>query len=189
MQAITLLVAVLVSSVAAHFRVYTPPARVNYSGVPELTFPCGGRPLGDRVDFPIVGGNITGKFGHDGGYGSLSAVVSDVDPKASDFNVNFIDLLGANSSYPNGNFSRAVDFSKVPGAKDGAKVTVQVSIFTGDASKNQTVEAFFGCIDLTLKDNRPAATYVAGSTPAGLYSSAKTVVASTMVALAAIAMF
>ncbi|KAJ3025969.1 UNVERIFIED_CONTAM: hypothetical protein HDU68_006409 [Siphonaria sp. JEL0065] len=203
MNAYAVLVALLISSVSAHFKVrhasgstllptyavYTPKFRPG-TGRPELISPCGNITLGPRTEFPIVGGFVNGNYGHNG-TGHISAVVSETDPSADQFQKYFINVRGgANATFNAGNFSEAVDFSKVPGAAEGAPVTVQMVLYNGN-------EVFYLCGDLTLKDNRPPATYAAPAATTGyvappttaLYSSAKTLAGASIAALVLAAFF
>ncbi|KAI9345036.1 hypothetical protein BDR26DRAFT_857135 [Obelidium mucronatum] len=189
-----LVLAIFISTVSAHFKVYSPKFRPG-TGKPELISPCGNIPLGARTEFPIVGGVINGNYGHNG-TGHISAVVSETDPTAAQFQKYFINDKGANATFSAGNFSVPVDFSNVPGAKDGAPVTVQMVLYDGPT-------IFHLCGDLTLKDNRPAPSYGAASATTtaaaattekayvappstGLYSGANGVMAVTATTVAAL---
>ncbi|KAJ3025968.1 UNVERIFIED_CONTAM: hypothetical protein HDU68_006408 [Siphonaria sp. JEL0065] len=189
MNSFCLVLAVFISAVSAHFKVYTPQFRPG-TGRPELIAPCGNITLGNRTDFPIVGGFVNGNYGHNG-TGHISAVVSATDPTADQFQKYFINVRGgANATFNAGNFSEAVDFSNVPGAAEGAPVTVQMVLYNGN-------EVFYLCGDLTLKDNRyhpatvtPATTpvnYVAAPVTA-LYSSAKAITAGMTALLVLVAL-
>ncbi|KAJ3010645.1 UNVERIFIED_CONTAM: hypothetical protein HDU68_002040 [Siphonaria sp. JEL0065] len=180
-----ILLALLASSASAHFKVYTPQFRPG-TGKPELISPCGDIPMGNRTDFPIVGGFVNGNYGHNG-TGHISAVVSATDPTADQFQKYFINVRGgANATFYAGNFSEAVDFSKVPNATDGAPVTVQMVLYNGD-------EVFYLCGDLTLRNpvtataTTPAASTVKPTAAASFANGLQTVSGVVMVVMAALA--
>ncbi|KDR84760.1 hypothetical protein GALMADRAFT_52149 [Galerina marginata CBS 339.88] len=135
----------------AHFRLLYPGPRGDFVADTEPNF-CGGytEVTTNRTTFPLSGGFFIIKTGHpDWTAGVLISTIQ--SPNSFDnFSVNGVQqLVSPYAKAPNpGTFCIPLNISaaNIPGAKDGANVTIQIVFQGGDGNLYQ-------CADLTLSGN------------------------------------
>ncbi|KAF6761451.1 hypothetical protein DFP72DRAFT_1150974 [Ephemerocybe angulata] len=143
-------VSTLALGAQAHFRLLYPAPRGEFVADKELDF-CGGYPeaTANRTAFPLSNGFFRIKQGHPDWAASVLISVKPDAKTFDDFKTSGNDVFlryWANQTQT-GNFCIPLDVAsmKIPGAVDGANVTIQVVLSGGDGQLYQ-------CADLTLSD-------------------------------------